>query len=141
MHEIVQESVELPRFRTALLSAFAGLALLLALFGLYSVLSYAVVQQVREIGIRMALGARPRDVYRLVLGRGMALAAAGVALGLAGTAAVTHFLAAFLFEITPHDPATITGVVVLFAGVAMLACYLPARAAGRVDPAVVLRDA
>ena len=139
MHEIVQESVELPRFRTALLSAFAGLALLLALFGLYSVLSYAVVQQVREIEIRMALGARPRDVYRLVLGRGMALAAAGVALGLAGTAAVTHFLAAFLFEITPHDPATITGVVVLFAGVAMLACYLPARSATRVDPLVALR--
>ena len=139
MDEIVQQSVALPRLRTLLLGLFASLALVLALFGLYSVLSYAVTQQSQEIGIRMALGAQPRDVYRLILGRGMALVATGIAVGLAGTMAVTRLFAAFLFEVTTHDPTTITAVVLLFAVVAMLACWIPAHRALRVDPMVALR--
>lgn len=139
MEEVVQELVSLPRFRTVLLGSFAGLALLLALFGLYSVLSYAVEKQVREIGIRMALGARPGDVYRLVVRHGMAMVGLGVVLGLAGAALITRFIATFLFGITPHDPETMIGVVLLFAMVALLACYVPARRATRVDPMVALR--
>jgi predicted permease len=139
MDEVVEESVTLPRFRTVLLGTFAGLALVLALFGLYSVLSYAVEQQVREIGIRMALGARPRDVYRLVVGHGMVMVACGVVLGLLGAALFTRFIASFLFGITPHDPQTMIAVVTLFAVVALLACFLPARRATRVDPMVALR--
>ena len=139
MDEIVQASVALPRLRTLLLGSFAGLALVLALFGLYSVLSYAVAQQSQEIGIRMALGAHPRDVYRLVLGRGMVLVAAGVASGLVGTIALAHLFAAFLFDVTTHDPATIISVVLLFIIVATLACWIPARRAMRVDPMVALR--
>jgi putative ABC transport system permease protein len=139
MEEVVEESVTLPRFRTVLLGAFAGLALVLALFGLYSVLSYTVEQQVREIGIRMALGARPRDVYRLVVRHGMAMVACGVVIGLAGAALITRFLVSFLFEIKPHDPQTMIAVVLLFAAVALVACYVPARRATRVDPMVALR--
>jgi putative ABC transport system permease protein len=139
MEEVVDDSVTLPRFRTVLLGLFAGLALVLALLGLYSVLSYAVQQQVREIGIRMALGARPRDVYSLVVRHGMAMVALGVVLGLMGAALVTRFIATFLFGITPHDPETMASVVLLFAVVALLACYVPARRATRVDPIVALR--
>jgi putative ABC transport system permease protein len=139
MDEIVQQSVALPRFRTLLLGLFAGLALVLALFGLYSVLSYAVAQRSQEIGIRMVLGAQPREVYGVVFGRGMALVGLGVLIGLAGTVAITHLVEAFLFDVTPHDPVTITGVILLFVSAAMLACYLPARRATRVDPMVALR--
>jgi putative ABC transport system permease protein len=139
MDEIVQASVALPRLRTLLLGSFAAQALVLALFGLYSVLSYAVAQQSQEIGIRMALGAHPRDVYRLVFGRGMALVAAGIAVGLVGTIAVARLFAAFLFGVTTHDPTTITAMVVLFVAIAMLACWIPARRAMRVDPMAALR--
>ncbi|HXO06076.1 MAG TPA: ABC transporter permease [Candidatus Sulfotelmatobacter sp.] len=139
MDQVVQESVALPRFRTTLLGLFSALALLLALVGLYSVMSYAVEQQFQEIGIRIALGALPRDIYRVILKRGFALVAIGIAIGLAGTAAITRLLAAFLFGVTPHDPATIACVVLLFTSVAILACGIPARRAMRVDPMVALR--
>ena len=139
MEEVVEETVTLPRFRTVLLGLFAGLALVLALLGLFSVLSYAVQQQVREIGIRMALGARPGDVYSLVVRHGMAMVALGVVLGLLGAAVLTRFIATFLFGITPHDPETMAAVVLLFAIVALLACWVPARRATRVDPMVALR--
>lgn len=139
MDQVVQESVALPRFRTVLLGLFSALALLLALLGLYSVMSYAVEQQFQEIGIRMALGALPRDIYRVILKRGFALVAIGIAIGLVGTAAITRLLAAFLFGVTPHDPATIAIVMLLFAAVALFACGIPARRATRVDPMIALR--
>jgi putative ABC transport system permease protein len=139
MDQVVQESVALPRFRTTLLGLFSALALLLALVGLYSVMSYAVQQQFQEIGIRMALGALPRDIYRVILKRGFALVAIGIAIGLAGTAAITRLLAAFLFGVTPHDPATIVSVMLLFTAVALLACGIPARRATSVDPMIALR--
>jgi predicted permease len=139
MDAVVQESVALPRFRTLLLGLFSGLALLLALVGLYSVMSYTVTQQSQEIGIRIALGALPRDIYRLVIRRGLALVAIGIAIGLVGTVVVTRLLGAFLFEVTPHDPATVASVVLLFTAVAILACGIPARRAMRVDPMVALR--
>ena len=139
MDQIVQESVALPRFRTMLLGLFSALAMLLALVGLYSVMSYAVEQQFQEIGVRMALGALPRDIYRVILKRGLALIAIGIAIGLAGTAAITRLLAAFLFGVTPHDPATIASVMLLFTAVALFACGIPARRATQVDPMVALR--
>ena len=139
MDQIVQESIALPRFRTMLLGLFSALALLLALVGLYSVMSYAVEQQFQEIGIRIALGALPRDIYRVILKRGFALVAIGIAIGLVGTAAITRLLAAFLFGVTPHDPATIATVMLLFTMVALLACGIPARRATQVDPMVALR--
>jgi putative ABC transport system permease protein len=139
MDQVVQESVALPRFRTMLLGLFSALALLLALLGLYSVMSYAVEQQFQEIGIRIALGALPRDIYRVILKRGFALVAMGIAIGLVGTAAITRLLAAFLFGVTPHDPATIAIVMLLFTAVALLACGIPALRATRVDPMIALR--
>ena len=139
MDQVVQESVAVPRFRTMLLGLFSALALLLALVGLYSVMSYAVEQQFQEIGIRIALGALPRDIYRVILKRGFTLVAIGIAIGLVGTAAITRLLAALLFGVTPHDPATIAIVMLLFAAVALLACGIPARRATQVDPMVALR--
>lgn len=139
MDQVVQESVAVPRFRTMLLGLFSALALLLALVGLYSVMSYAVEQQFQEIGIRIALGALPRDIYRVILKRGFTLVAIGIAIGLVGTAAITRLLAALLFGVTPHDPATIAIVMLLFTAVALLACGIPARRATQVDPMVALR--
>ncbi|HXN18926.1 MAG TPA: ABC transporter permease [Candidatus Binatus sp.] len=139
MDDIVHESVALPRFRTLLLSLFSGLALLLALVGLYSVMSYAVQQQFQEIGVRIVLGALPGDIYRFVLRRGTSLVFVGIGIGLAGTIVMSQLLRAFLFEVTPHDPVTIASVVLLFTVVAMLACALPARRATRVDPMSALR--
>jgi putative ABC transport system permease protein len=139
MDDMVHESVALPRFRTLLLSLFSGLALLLALVGLYSVMSYAVEQQFQEIGVRIVLGALPGDIYRFVLRRGTSLVFVGIGIGLAGTIVMSQLLRAFLFEVTPHDPVTIASVVLLFTVVAMLACALPARRATRVDPMSALR--
>jgi putative ABC transport system permease protein len=139
MDTVIQETVALPRFRTLLLGLFSGLALFLALVGLYSVMSYAVTQQSQEIGIRIALGALPRDIYQFILKRGVRLVAIGIVFGLMGTMVVARLLGAFLFEVTPHDPATIATVVLLFTAVAILACGIPARRAARVDPMVALR--
>lgn len=139
LDDYASEAVAMPRFRTALLGVFAGLAVVLALIGLYGVMSYAVTQQTQEIGIRIALGAQRRDIYGFVLREGMLLVAAGVALGVASAFELTKFVASFLFGVTPRDPATVAGVVLLFAGVAALACLVPARRAGRVDPMVALR--
>lgn len=137
--EEVAESLALPRFRTALLGLFAILALSLALLGLYGVMSYAVSQQTREIGLRMALGANERDIYRFVLGRGLALVVIGVCAGAAGTFAATKVVQSFLFGVTAHDPWTIAEVTVLFVAVATAACLVPARRATQVDPLVALR--
>jgi putative ABC transport system permease protein len=142
LEEILGDSIALPRFRTVLLGMFAGLAALLAAIGLYGVMSYTVTQQAQEIGIRLALGAQRGDVLRLIIGRGMLLVGSGVVLGIAGALALTHVLvsfASFLFGVKAYDPLTLVSVTILFAAVAALACWLPARRASRVDPLVALR--
>jgi putative ABC transport system permease protein len=142
LDEVLGDSIALPRFRTVLLGMFAALAALLAAIGLYGVMSYMVTQQTQEIGIRLALGAQRGDILRRMIGRGMLLVGAGVALGIAGALALTRFLvsfASFLFGVKAYDPVTLLSVTVLFAVVAALACWLPAWRASRVDPLVALR--
>jgi putative ABC transport system permease protein len=139
LRETVARSVSERRFTMLVLGLFAALALTLAAVGIHGVLSYGVLQRTREIGIRMALGARPASVLRLIVGRGVLLAAVGVALGLAGAFALTRVLATLLFGVTATDAATLTLVVLVLIGAAILASYLPARRAMRVDPSVALR--
>jgi putative ABC transport system permease protein len=139
MDQRMSDQVAEPRFQTQLLSAFGGLALLLAVVGIYGVISYNVVQRTHEIGVRVAMGARPRDVARLMIGEAGILTAVGLAVGVAAAFGLTRFLQSLLFEIKPTDPATFLGVALLIAGVALAACYIPARRALRVDPLVALR--
>ncbi len=127
------------RFQTWLLAGFAAFALALAAVGLYGLLHYAVAQRTQEIGVRIALGARAPDVIGLVLGEGMALAAGGIALGVAAALGVTRLMAYMLFEIGATDAATFTAVPLILAGVALVACYLPARRATQVDPLRALK--
>ena len=134
LETVVSDCVALPRWRTALLGAFAGLALVLALVGLYGVMSYTVSQQTQEIGVRMAMGAQRRDVHRLVISRGMWMVGTGVAIGLAAALVVTRFLETFLFGVKPYDAVTLAGAVILFALVTAAACWAPAQRATRVDP-------
>ena len=122
-----------------LLGVFAALALLLAAVGIYGVMSYVVSLRTNEIGVRMALGAQPRDVLGLVLGRGTKLAVAGVAIGLAGALALSRFLSSLLFGVRSTDPPTFLAVALLLIAVALAACYFPARRAMRVEPLVALR--
>ncbi|HEX9760577.1 MAG TPA: FtsX-like permease family protein, partial [Candidatus Acidoferrales bacterium] len=135
----VAEMIAQPRFSMILLGSFAGLAMLLAAVGIYGVMAYAVANRTHEIGIRMALGASPGAVLRLVLQQGLLLALAGVALGTAGALALTRLMSSLLFEVRATDPWTYAGVAVLLVGVALLACYIPARRAMRVDPIQALR--
>lgn len=128
------------RYSSAMLSALAMLALLLAAIGTYGVAAYAVATRTREIGIRVALGARPRDVLGLVLGGGVKLVAAGLVLGLAGALAASRVLSSMLYGVAPHDPTTFGVIALLMATVAILASYLPARRAMGVDPVVALRQ-
>jgi putative ABC transport system permease protein len=127
------------RLAATLLSVFGGLALLLASIGLYGVMAYVVGQRRREIGVRLALGAQRRDVFKLVIKEGMALVAVGVALGLAAAMAGTRLLTTFLYEVRPTDAATFIGGALLLAAVALLANYLPARRAAQTDPMRALR--
>jgi predicted permease len=128
-----------PRFLMTLLGTFAGLAFVLAIVGVYGVVAYSAGQRTREIGVRIALGARPADVARLVLGQALALTALGVALGAAGAAAATRAMRTMLFGVAPGDPATIALVAVTVTAVASLASWLPARRATRIDPVAALR--
>lgn len=139
LEQIVANAVWQPRFNLIVIGLFAGLALALAAVGIYGVIAYAVKQRTQEIGIRMTLGAQRSDVMLLVVGHGMKLALAGVALGLGGALALAHVLAKLLFQIKPTDPLTLSGVVLILAAVPFLACYLPARRASRIDPMVALR--
>ncbi len=139
LDELLSKSVALPRFRTVLLGVFAALALVLAAVGLYGVLSYSVTQRTQEIGIRMALGAQRGEIYSGVIGRGMLLVGIGLGIGVAAAMFLTGFIATFLYGVQPRDPATILGVVGVFAAIALVACWIPARRASRVDPLVALR--
>jgi putative ABC transport system permease protein len=139
MNEIRAESVAPERLNLTLLSIFAGIALVLAIVGIYGVMSYSVTQRTHEIGIRMAIGAQPRDVFRMVMGQGMMLALIGVGIGLVGAFALTRLMATMLFGVEPTDPATFAAIAVLLTVVALVACYIPGRRATRVDPVISLR--
>jgi len=139
LDEYVARSMATPRFTAILIGAFAGLALLLAGFGLYGVMAYSVAQRRREIGIRMALGARAADVRSLVAGQALRMGAAGVTIGLVGALLVTRILDSLLFGVTAGDPATFAGVSAVLTAVLLVAAYLPARRATRLDPIVTLR--
>ncbi len=139
MNEIRSDSVAPERLNLTLLSLFAGIALILAIVGIYGVMSYSVTQRTHEIGIRMAIGAQPRDVFRMVIGQGMMLTLIGVALGLVGAFGLTRLMATMLFSVEPTDPATFAIISVLLVLVALVACYLPSRRATKVDPTVSLR--
>jgi predicted permease len=139
MEATVSKGVEDPKFRALLFGVFAGLAICLAMAGVYGVMAYTVEQRSKEIGLRMALGASTRSVLRLVLGQGVVLAAAGLALGLAAAAAATRLLAAMLFQVRPVDTQVYLGVVVLLGVVTLAAGYLPARRAAGVDPVEILK--
>jgi predicted permease len=139
MDDAVAASVAQPRFRTLLLGLFAIAATLIATGGIYGLMAYAVTQRRREIGVRMALGAEGRDVLRLVLARALRIIAVGLIVGLAGAAAATRVLQSFLFGVTPTDPIAFTVVTLLMLTIGLIAAWLPARRATRIDPCEALR--
>ena len=127
------------RLSTVVLAVFAAVAILVAAVGLYGVVSHSVTERTREIGVRMALGAERRQVTRLFVAQGLITTAAGAVIGLAGAAVLSRSLQTLLFEVKPTDPVTFGAVTLLLLAVALLACYLPARRAARIDPLVALR--
>ncbi|HUE81564.1 MAG TPA: FtsX-like permease family protein, partial [Pyrinomonadaceae bacterium] len=139
MNEIRAESVASERLNLTLLSLFAGIALVLAIVGIYGVMSYSVTQRTHEIGIRMAIGAQPRDVFRMILGQGMLMALIGIVVGLIGAFGLTRLMETMLFGVEPTDPATFAVIAVLLGTVALIACYVPGRRATKVDPVISLR--
>jgi ABC-type antimicrobial peptide transport system permease subunit len=139
MDQLIAATIARPRMYALLLAIFAGVGVLLAAVGIYGVLAYSVAQRTREIGIRMALGAERSAVIALVLRESVVLTSIGIALGVGGAAALTRYLATMLFGLTPLDPITFVAVSVLFATVAALASWMPARRATAVDPMTALR--
>jgi len=139
MQQVRSMSVTLHAFSSVMLAIFAGVALVLAAVGIYGVMAYAVTQRTHEIGIRMALGARGSDVVKLVVKQGMVLTIIGVVLGVAGSLALTRFMAKLLVGVEATDPLTFSAVSLCLLLAALLACYLPARRATKVDPLVALR--
>ena len=139
MEEVVAESIWQPRLYATLFGAFAGGALLLALIGIYGVMAFLVQTRTHEIGVRMALGATTRDVFKLIVGRGMKLTAVGVLIGVGGAIALTRLMHSLLFNTSATDPVTFILISLLLSFAAFLACYLPARRAAKVDPLVALR--
>jgi putative ABC transport system permease protein len=139
LDDLLSDSVSSRRFSTFLLGLFAALGLLLAAVGIYGVMSYVVSLRTGEIGIRMALGAQPADIWSLIVGRGARLALAGVVIGLIGAFALTRSIASMLFGVQPNDAVSFAGMAFLLISIALLACYVPARRAMRLDPVVALR--
>ena len=139
MDQLLSVSVAQPRLNLTLLVAFAALALLLAAVGVYGVMAFAVAQRTHEFGIRMALGAHPKVVLKQMLVEGAKLAALGLCIGIAASLVLTRLMAGLLFNVKPSDPLTFVVVAAILACVALLACYIPARRAMRVDPMVALR--
>ena len=139
MDEVVSKSMVQPRFLALLLATFSGIALFLAAIGIYGVMAYSVAQRTQEIGVRMALGARPLHVLRLIFQQSLGMLLMGTVIGLAGAFALTRLMRTLLFEITATDPLTYVSVIGLLTVVALLACYIPARRAAKVDPLIALR--
>jgi len=137
--EIFAFSLKSRRFNLMLVGAFAGSALLLAIAGLYGVMAYAVTRRTGELGTRIALGATPGNILRMVLGQGLVTALMGVVIGVGGALVLTRTLRSLLFGLSPTDPVTFLAVTLLLIFVALLACYIPARRAAKIDPMVALR--
>jgi putative ABC transport system permease protein len=137
--QLVAAALRGPRFNAALIGACAGIALLLASFGLYALISYSVTQRTHEIGVRIAIGADQRDILKLIVGQGMLLTIIGVAIGLAASFALTRAMSSLLFGVGTTDTLTFTVISLLLTSVSLLACYVPARRAMKVDPMVALR--
>lgn len=138
MEDVVAQSMGTRRASTLLFTVFAGAALVLAAVGIYGVMAYSVTQRTQEIGIRMALGAQAGDVLRLVIRQGMALTLIGIAVGMAGSLGLAKVISSLLFDVPATDPATFLGIPLLLTVVALIACYLPARRAARLDPTSAL---
>jgi putative ABC transport system permease protein len=139
MSDVVGDSLVRPRFLSLLLGSFSVIALLLAAVGIYGVMAYSVSQRTQEIGVRVALGATTRNVLSMVIGQGLKLTVVGLAVGLTGSFLLSRVMASLLFEISPTDPLTFAMVGIGLAAVALLACFVPARRAAKVDPMVALR--
>jgi len=139
MEELLTKAVELPRFNMLLFGVFACVALLLSVIGIYGLMAYTVTRRTHEIGIRLALGAQKSDVLWLAMSHGMKLIALGMVIGLAAALSLTRLIQNWLFGVSATDPMTFAGIVVLLGAVALLACYIPARRATKVDPLLALR--
>jgi putative ABC transport system permease protein len=139
MEQLVGASVAPQRFNMSLLGLFAALGLVLAAVGIYGVIAYGVSQRTHEIGLRMALGAQAGDVMKMVVGRGMALAMIGVAVGLVASYALTRLMKTLLFGVSATDPLTFTVIALSLGLIALMACWIPARRAAKVDPMIALR--
>jgi putative ABC transport system permease protein len=138
MEEVVAEAQSRPRFLTILLTLFSSLAFLIATIGIYGVMSYTVARRTKEFGVRMALGAQTIDVVKLVMRQGVIITITGILAGLIGAFIFTRFMTRMLYQIGATDPMTYVGVTAALVAVALLACYVPARRATRVDPATTL---